>query len=74
MFNVTPIIINGHEFECQDDVVEAFIGTKNSLIRGFEKPKEAKRRGAAFLLACIESKHVHDPGNRVRTWARKILE
>lgn len=73
MDNETPIIINGHEFECQDDVVEAFNGTKNALMRGFENPKETKRRGAVFLLACIESRHVADRGGKIKRWAEGIL-
>ena len=67
------IIIQDHEFECLDDLVDAFKGTKNALFKGFHRSKESKRRGAAFLLACVESKYIPDPGNKIRRWVEGIL-
>lgn len=65
----TPIV-----FECLDDIVEAFKNTKEALRKGADKPKETKRRGARFLLACLDAGLVKDPGSKVRKYCNTILD
>ena len=60
-------------FESLSDLQEAFKQTKCLLFRNSQKSKESKRRGARFLLACLDSGHIKDPGGKVRGYCNSIL-
>ena len=66
--------IDFSKFECPDDIKEAYIGTKNALMRGSHRPVEQKRRAIDFMLACIAEGHVTDPGGRTTKWLKSIPE
>lgn len=61
-------------FECMDDLVDAFKETRRILFAANEKPKESKWRGARFLLACLDSGKIKDPGGKTRRYCNSILQ
>jgi hypothetical protein len=65
---------NFSKFECPSDIEEAYIGTKNALMRGSHRPLEQKYRAIDFLIACIEEGHVQDPGGRTMKWLKSMTK
>ena len=64
--------IDFSRFECPDDIKEAYLGTKEALMRHWHRPASQKQRAIEFMLACIKLGFVKDPGNKTSTWLNSM--